>query len=134
MALGQVKLQFAGLMSVMQGGMHSKEEELKHVQVGCEIQKLSTYEVYAPTLTLSNILDQQGITEIDFLSLDVEGFEKQVLLGLDFTRHRPRYILVEERYSDEVKSILLAYYEIVDMLSHHDVLYRSLTTLPNNKR
>jgi FkbM family methyltransferase len=133
MALGQVKLQFAGLMSVIQGGMQSKEEELKHVQVGCEIQKLSSYEVYAPTLTLSNILDQQGITEIDFLSLDVEGFEHQALLGLDFTRHRPRYILVEERYSEKVKSILNKYYEVVDMLSHHDVLYRSLATIPNNK-
>jgi hypothetical protein len=32
---------------------------------------------------------------IDIWSLDVEGFEVQALRGLDFSRHRPRFILIE---------------------------------------
>lgn len=33
--------------------------------------------------------------EIDLLSLDVEGYEPEVLEGLDLHRHAPRYMLIE---------------------------------------
>lgn len=48
--------------------------------------------------TLSNIIKQSTISianGIDFLSLDVEGFELEVLKGLDFAVHRPKYMLIE---------------------------------------
>ena len=44
---------------------------------------------------LSSMLDAEGIAAIDFLKIDVEGAERDVLLGLDFRRHRPRCICVE---------------------------------------
>ncbi len=34
-------------------------------------------------------------TEIDFLKIDVEGGEKNVLLGADYKKYRPRIILIE---------------------------------------
>jgi len=40
-------------------------------------------------------LDKHGITHVDLLSLDVEGLELEALRGLDLTRHRPTWILVE---------------------------------------
>lgn len=121
---GNVTLRFGGLMSVVKGGMQTKEEEDHHIEVGCEIQKLSTYDVLVPCATLSSILDEQGILHVDLLSLDIEGFEAQALKGLDLSRHRPTYILVEQRYPKAIESILLPYYEVVAKLSHHDVLYR----------
>lgn len=133
MVPGTVNLRYAGLMSVIKGGMRFQGEEDDHIQVGCDIQKLTTYEVSAPCATLSGILDEQGITRIDLLSLDIEGFEAPALRGLDFTRHRPTFILVEQRYPEDVEPILFPHYEVVAKLSHHDVLYQCSTTTPEDR-
>jgi FkbM family methyltransferase len=51
--------------------------------------------------TLSAILDQYAAGKsIDFLKIDVEGHERDVILGLDFIRHRPKLILVEAVHPD----------------------------------
>lgn len=44
---------------------------------------------------LSTLIDKAGLTAIEFLKIDVEGAEPDVLAGLDLKRHRPRVILVE---------------------------------------
>jgi FkbM family methyltransferase len=49
-------------------------------------------------LAIQTILDEhlpQG-QSIDFLSIDVEGFEWRILKAWDFKNHPPRYILVED--------------------------------------
>ena len=51
-------------------------------------------------LALSEMLDDLGVKEGDvrekhFWSIDVEGNELQVLHGVDFSRHRPRFLLLE---------------------------------------
>jgi FkbM family methyltransferase len=122
---GTATLRVAGLMSIVRGAMGSSEEEDAHIAAGREVQKLpSVQDVTAPYATLSEILDRCGVAEVDLLSLDVEGFEAQALAGLDLSRHRPRFILVEARYREAVDARLRAHYEAVAELSHHDVLYR----------
>ena len=44
---------------------------------------------------LSALIDDAKLGQIDFLKIDVEGAEADVLGGLDLTRHRPKVILVE---------------------------------------
>ncbi len=44
---------------------------------------------------LSRLIDEAGLGAIDFLKIDVEGAEADVLAGLDLTRHRPGVIIVE---------------------------------------
>ena len=52
--------------------------------------------VTVPANTLTSILDKvPGIETIDLLSLDTEGYELDILKGLDLTRYRPRYMLIE---------------------------------------
>jgi FkbM family methyltransferase len=46
-------------------------------------------------LTLRDIFEQHAPARIDFLSVDVEQHERQVLLGNDWGRYRPRVVLVE---------------------------------------
>ena len=46
-------------------------------------------------LTLAQVCEDHVEGEIDFLSVDVEGHEGQVLLGADWKRWRPRVVLVE---------------------------------------
>ena len=50
-----------------------------------------------PVVTLTTVLDEHAkdAPEITFLNVDVEGFEKQVFSGLDFTRYHPRVIMAE---------------------------------------
>lgn len=46
--------------------------------------------------SISSVLDEFNVTgTIDLWSLDVEGAESQALMGMDFARHRPVYILIE---------------------------------------
>src|SRR5262249_25629410 len=85
-----IVLRACDLMSVVKGGMKSETEELEHVRRGGEIQGIEAREIECPARTLSSILDQHDIRRVDFLSLDVEGFELSALQGLDLARHRPR--------------------------------------------
>jgi FkbM family methyltransferase len=44
---------------------------------------------------ISTLLDELGVSEIDILSLDIEGYEVEALNGLDLSRHRPRVMIIE---------------------------------------
>ena len=58
-------------------------------------------------LTLEKILDENNIDiEIDFLSLDTEGYELPILQGLNLDKYRPKYLLIEI-YSNEFNNILI---------------------------
>jgi FkbM family methyltransferase len=61
--------------------------------------------------TLEKILDSVGAGAIDLLSLDTEGYELEILKGLNLNKHRPRYMLIEI-YTNEYSSI-------VEYLSNH---------------
>jgi FkbM family methyltransferase len=52
-------------------------------------------EIDVPVRTLAEIIDEHGDATIDFLKIDVEGAEADVLAGCDFERHRPRIVVVE---------------------------------------
>jgi len=120
-----VPMTYCGLMSVVEGGWSDPAAERAHVETGKQVQSLTTYHVDVPARSLSALLDQHNMTHVDLLSLDVEGFERQALEGLDLKRHRPRFILVEARFREEIDRLLLPYYEAIAELSHHDVLYRA---------
>ena len=45
--------------------------------------------------TLDRVLDEHNVATIDFLKIDVEGGEADVLAGIDLTRWEPRVIVVE---------------------------------------
>ncbi|WP_170234217.1 FkbM family methyltransferase [Segetibacter aerophilus] len=48
------------------------------------------------TKTLTQILDENSIPQdIDFLTIDVEGHDFEVLISLDFERYHPELILIE---------------------------------------
>lgn len=120
-----VPMTYCGLMSVVEGGWSDPEAEKAHVEAGRQIQSLAPYHVDVPGRSLSALLDQYKMERVDLLSLDVEGFERQALEGLDLQRHRPRFILVEARFRKEIDALLLPRYEAIAQLSHHDVLYRA---------
>lgn len=57
--------------------------------------------IRVPVRTLDSILEEAGSpAAFDFLSIDVEGHEIEVLQGLDLARWRPRLIMIEDHVAD----------------------------------
>jgi FkbM family methyltransferase len=99
---GEVPIHQVGLMSLVDGARDADDQE-RWIQRGEEVQKLVRTRCAAPARTLSSIIDEQAVGAIDLLSLDVEGFERQVLAGLDLSRHAPQWLLVEDSKAGELQ-------------------------------
>jgi FkbM family methyltransferase len=67
-------------------------------------QDYTDYEV--PVKTLSEIFSGNKVTDIDFLKIDVEGFEYEVLSGNDWKHYRPKVIAVENTYPERWTGLL----------------------------
>ncbi len=52
--------------------------------------------IRVPVRTLDQLCEEHRVTAIDFLSIDVEGMEIQVLQGFDLARRRPALIVLED--------------------------------------
>lgn len=48
-------------------------------------------------MTLDQILEQAGATRVDFVSMDTEGTELNVLMGFNLERWKPRLLLIEDQ-------------------------------------
>ncbi len=75
-----------------------------------------------PVRTLDDVLTEAGApTPLDFLSIDVEGHEIEVLRGFDFSHWRPRLILMEDHVSNLSKHRFLrqARYRLVRYMDNN---------------
>jgi FkbM family methyltransferase len=52
-------------------------------------------EVTVPVITLNNLLAKLPIPSITFISIDVEGYEKKVIAGIDLATYRPMVLCIE---------------------------------------
>ncbi len=58
-----------------------------------EISRIDAHgNAWVPCLTLNQVLDGLGIMSVDFLSIDTEGNEFNILRAIDFNRHPIRVI------------------------------------------
>jgi len=84
----------------------------QHKSEGFEVNHVSV-----KTRTLKDICEEFVRSPINFMKIDVEGFEKQVLLGADFEKFRPMVILVE---STEPNSQVENYLEWENILEENE--------------
>jgi FkbM family methyltransferase len=122
-----VEMLFGGTMSMVRGAWGSDEAELARAVEGLGGGRARLREITVPARTLTSLLDEAGVGDFDFLSLDVEGHELDCLRGLDLSRHAPRVAMIEivdatEKLS-EVQAILGAGYRMVAQLSSWDYLF-----------
>lgn len=77
--------------------------------------------------TLTSLMDKSNAPRvIDFLSLDVEGAETEVLRGVDFEKYSFKYMLVEHRDFNELEQFLGDKgYSFIEKLSYHDYLFKN---------
>jgi FkbM family methyltransferase len=124
-----VEIAYANLMSVVDDPSRNLLSIENHVATGRKFLMsddlpLSGRRFIVPALTVSAILDRIGRNRVDFFSLDVEGYEFEVLKGIDFSRHRPRYFLIEARDKSGMDDFLAQQgYEYTAQWSEHDFLY-----------
>ena len=90
---------------VIHNGLVSFEDDGKPISDpgGSPMGKISVGIGAVTGRALSSLLDELNITRIDFWSLDVEGHEIEVLKGVDFKRHRPKYVVIEVRAYNKAK-------------------------------
>ena len=56
-------------------------------------------EIKVPARPLQVVLEEQGLTEVDFLSVDTEGSESAVLNSIDYAKTQIRLIALERNYA-----------------------------------
>jgi FkbM family methyltransferase len=85
------------------------------------------FEVKARTLQ-SILIASNSPKRIDFLSLDVEGGEMEVLDGLDHKTFRFHYLLIESRSPEKLELYMSKNgYKLVGTLSNHDYLFKDFS-------
>jgi FkbM family methyltransferase len=135
-----IRMHYSDLMSVAAGARGTARDDRAWAELGFRTpgnrpERRMPRTLMVPARPLSTLLDEHGVRHIDLLSLDVEGYEPNVLRGLDLERHRPTYIVIEAWSPDEIDALLLGRYEKLGALcSHeldghvwHDVLYCAST-------
>ena len=122
-----VKLLYSNLMTIPTNLESDIENKFQHANHSNTIRKNKeeVIEFCSIAKTLDAIMIESQVPKtIDFLSLDVEGAEIEVLKGIDFKKYRFKYILVESRNIENIcKFLNLQNYEVIEKLSHHDYLF-----------
>jgi FkbM family methyltransferase len=80
--------------------------------------------VEVPASTLTALIDAVGSPDIDLLSLDAEGYELNILQGLDLERHRPHYMLIEvytKEYDALCEYLSLRGYNLVENFTNYNL-------------
>jgi FkbM family methyltransferase len=80
-----------------------------------------------PTVPLQKLLDQYGITHVDYFSLDVEGAEEAVLRSIDWSKTTIDVITIEKHWENEtIKNCIQILeeqgFKFVEQLGH-DLVY-----------
>lgn len=114
-------------MSVIKNGVPGYEDWIRE---GERCQRIKAEEIEVPAMKLSDILDEyfanHPTKQIDFLAIDVEGYELNVLKGLDLSRYQPVHLLIEilkPAKQGEFEEYLKDKYELTDIIGYDDYLY-----------
>lgn len=123
-----------GLMSLVEGARNNEQEKQEWIRRGEQVQKISHRQCRAPARTLSDILEKEKLGVIDLFSLDVEGYEAQVLNGMDFSRFRPIHIVIEDSGTMDIESYFTKVgYKLIAVLEQReftrDLLFRDARLL-----
>lgn len=113
-----IRLYYANLMTSPDYG---KGEEYANKGKTFLSNKEEVVPIWAPALTLKSITAEFNITHIDFLSIDVEGGELEVLEGFDWTGTTVDLILIESTRNSSALQFLLdkGFIHLVDMINNH---------------
>ena len=92
----------AGGISALDRWNITKREIREDREIPVEVLEL-------PTITLDDLLSREGVENIDFLSMDINGSEPAALAGFDIKRYRPELVQIEAHEVNQ--EFLSSYFE-----------------------
>ena len=122
-----VTMLYSGAMTITEDLQNEIENPVNHAKSGGKFipnyDKLIRFATQGKTL--NKILIEANVKdEIDFLSLDVEGVEIEVLKGIDFKKYSFKYMLIESRDIEKLNLFLSQKnYKLVEQLTEIDYLF-----------
>jgi len=129
-----VEIIYSNLMSVPLGLESDIADPVGHAKEGKQFLQAFEENVSfgAVAKTLNQILLEADAPKlIDFLSLDVEGAEVEVLRGLDHAQFKFKYACIENRSFDRLNDFMVKKgYVFVEKLSNWDYLFASQEEFP----
>ena len=84
--------------------------DINHVRRYYPESKLETFSV--KSITINDFFENQSIYEIDYLSIDIEGFDYEVLMSIDFNRFNIKNISIEYLHLTKIQKKKLINYLI----------------------
>lgn len=89
-------------------------------------KNLSSYDV--ETISLNELLNKNNIQSLDYLSIDTEGSEYEIISNYDFNKLKPKIITIEHNYTstrEKIRFLLLknGYTRILEEYSQFDDWY-----------
>jgi hypothetical protein len=64
------------------------------------------YKTEVPTISVKEILSKAGNRSIDFLNIDIEGLDQDVVQEIDFEKYRPKVICIEDA-GESISEVLI---------------------------
>lgn len=120
-----LKLHYSGLKTYSSKFLSQKlnKEYVKNPEIHRGEKK---YSYYVKTITMNDILLKSNAPKIiDFLSLDTEGAEFEVLNGIDFNRFKFRYLLIETNNFIKLKKFMLnKNYKYIKKFNYNDYFFK----------
>lgn len=123
-----VDIKYANLMSISENLALDIEDKEAHLESSkAHLKETETVFAFgAVAKTLNSLLEKAEAPKvIDFLSLDVEGAELEVLKGINFEKFSFKYMLIEVRNLKRVEDFLIERgYVLEKQFSSHDYLFK----------
>ena len=121
-----VELLYSNLMTITLDGYSTIANPVAHAEKGSEfLNGQDVFKFSVKAVTLNEVLKKANAPKlIDFLSLDVEGAEIEVLSGINFSEFRFNLMLVETNEFEIINDFLeRENYIFVKNFSNHDFLF-----------
>lgn len=127
-------------ISIHQIGIGAEEGEL-HMIKHCETNSggfritnqisNQTNDIRVPIITLDSFIHQKKMNQIDFIKIDIEGFEYEALKGMKSTLEQLRPTLFIEFSSVNMKELGIEPKELINFLSDLDYEIKDINGLVN---
>jgi FkbM family methyltransferase len=75
-------------------GSFSKEAVLDHRRLIPDISE-RLVSTHVPCMTFATLCNRHGLADLDLLVVDTEGYDHEILAGIDFDRYRPALVVYE---------------------------------------
>ena len=125
-----VDIKYANLMTISENLNLDLEDKEAHIEAGKKhlTETDSVFSFGSVAATLNSLLEKANAPSvIDFMSLDVEGAELEVLKGINFEQFSFKYMLIEVRDIKRVEVFLEKHgYVLEKKFSIHDYLFKHI--------